>query len=143
MATLTMFNSFTTEAAAGTHVAMLNSSTDTIRIALTASTPNVATWTTKAQIVGEIAYTNISETWPIDITNTTSQAGTTITVGTADTVVATATDTVPTFRYLIFYNDDAASDELIGYADHGSAVDLVTSQVFTADFSTDELLEMG
>lgn len=49
-------------------------------------------------------------------------------------LVLTASGTVPTFRYVVLYDDDAASDQLIGYYDYGGDVDLATGETFTIDF---------
>jgi hypothetical protein len=132
MATFNKFNSFVSELHAGTHTQVCATpGTDVVRAALT-NTPPVATNTILANIT-QIAYTNISETWPIDVINVGSQTGGIVTV-TATDVTATATDTVPTFRYVVLYNDTAASDELIAWYDNGSAVDLTTGQTFTVNF---------
>ncbi len=51
-------------------------------------------------------------------------------------LVLTASGTVPTFRYVVLYNDTPTSpaDPLIGYYDYGAAVDLLNTETFTIDF---------
>jgi hypothetical protein len=143
MATLQLFDDFVTEVSAGTHANAINAATDTLRLALTNATPNAATWTQLSDVT-QISYTNISETWPVDIVNTTNAPGVSgvITVSGSDQT-ATATGVVPTFRYVILYNDTATNDELIGWWDNGSAVDLTTGQIFTVDLTTQALFTIG
>ena len=38
---------------------------------------------------------------------------------------------IATFRYVVVYNDTAANDELVGYADYGSAVNVSDGTSFT------------
>jgi len=136
MAAMTKIDSFITELLAGAHVAAVNGAdTDVLRLALSNSTP-VSTWDVLTDIT-PIAYTNISEAWPIDATNTAVDTSGTVTVSGVD-VTATATGVVPTFRYVWLYND-TQGDRLIGYWDNLSAVDLTTGQVFTVNFDTDTL----
>ena len=63
------------------------------------------------------------------------------TSGTYKLVVAdltmTASGTVGPFRYVIIYNDTAASDPLICYFDYGSEVTLASGDTFKLDFGTE------
>jgi hypothetical protein len=80
-----------------------------------------------------ISYTNCSSR-----NLTTSSAAQTS--GNYDVTLAdltlTASGTVGPFRYVYVYNDDAASDNLIGYYDYGSEVTLVDADEFTIDFTS-------
>ena len=49
-------------------------------------------------------------------------------------LVLTATGVVPTFQYVIIYNDTATNDELVGWYDRGSPVNLDAPETFTIDF---------
>ena len=134
MATFNKFNSFVEALAEGTH----NLGADTLTIALTNTAP-VAGNTVLANIT-EIAYTNVSSRVLTSVTS--AQTGGTYTLDAAD-LVLTASGTVPTFRYVVLYNDTAASDELIGYYDYGSAVDLLNGETFTITFDASGILTLA
>jgi hypothetical protein len=127
MATFNKFNSFVEAALEGVH----NFQTATLTVALTNSLP-VNTNTVLANIT-QISYTNIQNgtTTGRDLTGVTSAQ----TSGTykldANDLVLTATGTVPTFRYVVLYNNTATNDELIGWYDYGAAVDLLNGETFT------------
>jgi hypothetical protein len=139
MATFNKFNSFVEALAEKTH----NLGSDTLKIALTNTAPS-ATNTVLANIT-EIAYTNIQNgaTTGRDVTVTTSsQTSGTYTLD-ANDVVLTATGTVPTFQYVVLYNDTATSDELIGYFDYGSAVNLLNGETFTITWDAAGILTLA
>jgi len=125
MATFNKFNSFVEALAEKTH----NLGSDQLKIALT----NVAPVATNAQLseLTEISYTNISAR---EVTTSSSaQTSGTYKLVCAD-LVLTASGTVPTFRYIVLYNDTATNDALIGWYDYGSAVNLINTETFTIDF---------
>lgn len=129
MATFNKFNSFVEALAEKTH----NLGSDQLKIALTNSVP-VAGNTVIADIT-EISYTNLSGATPLNITTTSSaQTSGTYKLVLAD-LVLTATGAVGPFRYVVLYNDTAASKELIGYFDYGSSITLSTGETFTLDFN--------
>lgn len=134
MAAFNKFNSFVEALAEKTH----NLGADTLTIALTNTAP-VATNTVLANIT-EIAYTNLSSRVLTGVTS--SQTSGTYTLDAAD-LVLTASGTVPTFRYVVLYNDTATSDELIGYYDYGSAVDLLNGETFTITFDASGILTLA
>lgn len=139
MATFNKFNSFVEALAEKTH----NLGSDTLKIALTNTAPSAAN-TVLANIT-EIAYTNIQNgtTTGRDVTVTTSaQTSGTYTLD-ANDLVLTATGTVPTFQYVVLYNDTAASDELIGYFDYGSAVNLLNGETFTITWDAAGILTLA
>jgi hypothetical protein len=45
--------------------------------------------------------------------------------------VLTATGAVGPFRYLCLYNDTATNEEVLGYLDHGSSVNMVNTDTYT------------
>ena len=134
MATFNKFNSFVEALAEGAH----NLGADTLTIALTNTAP-VATNTVLTNIT-EIAYTNVSSRVLTSVTS--AQTSGTYTLDAAD-LVLTASGTVPTFRYVVLYNDTATNDELIGYYDYGSAVDLLNGETFTITFDASGILTLA
>lgn len=134
MATFNKFNSFVEALAEGTH----NLGADTLTIALTNTAP--AAGNTVLANITEISYTNVSSRVLTSVTS--AQTGGTYTLDAAD-LVLTASGTVPTFRYVVLYNDTATSDELIGYYDYGSAVDLLNGETFTITFDASGILTLA
>lgn len=134
MAAFQKFDSFVEALAEKTH----NLGADTLTVALTNTAPG-ATNTVLANIT-EISYTNLSSRVLTSVTS--SQTSGTYTLDAAD-LVLTASGTVPTFRYVVLYNDTAASDELIGYYDYGSAVDLLNGETFTITFDASGILTLA
>ena len=134
MATFNKFNSFVEALAEGAH----NLGSDTLTIALTNTAP-AATNTVLTNIT-EISYTNVSSRVLTSVTS--SQTSGTYTLDAAD-LVLTASGTVPTFRYVVLYNDTATNDELVGYYDYGSAVDLLNGETFTITFDASGILTLA
>ena len=127
MATFTKFNPLVEALAEGVH----NWQTNTLTIALTASAPSAAN-----EVLGDItqiSYTNIQDGTSTgrNLTGITSSQTSGVYTLTATDLVLTATGTVPAFRYLVLYNDTAASDPLIGYYDYGTTVNLLNGETFT------------
>ena len=127
MATFTKFNSLVEALAEGVH----NWQSDTLAVALTATAPSASN-----AVLGDItqiSYANIENgtTTGRNVSGvTSSQTSGVYTLDAAD-LVLTATGTVPAFRYLVLYNDTAASDPLIGYYDYGTTVNLLNGETFT------------
>lgn len=139
MAVFNKFNSFVEALAEKVH----NLGSDTLTVALTNSAP-VATNTVLANIT-QISYTNIQNgtTTGRDLTGvTSSQTSGTYTLD-ANDLVLTATGTVPTFRYVVLFNQTAANDELIGWYDYGSAVDLLNGETFTITWDATGILTLA
>lgn len=134
MAAFNKFDSFVEALAEKVH----NLGADTLTVALTNTAP-VAGNTVLANIT-EISYTNLSSRVLTSVTS--SQTSGTYTLDAAD-LVLTASGTVPTFRYVVLYNDTATSDELIGYYDYGSAVDLLNGETFTITFDASGILTLA
>jgi hypothetical protein len=139
MATFTKFNSFVEALAEKTH----NLGSDTLTVALTNTLP-VNTNTVIANIT-QIAYTNIQNgtTTGRNLTGVTSAQTSGSYKLDANDLVLTATGTVPTFRYVVLYNDTATNDELIGWYDYGAAVDLLNGETFTITWDAAGILTLA
>lgn len=135
MATYQKFNSFVEALAEKKH----NLWSDQLVIALT----NVAPLATNSVLTDltQIDYTNLSSR---NLTTVSSaQTSWTYKLVVSD-LSLTASGVVPTFRYVVIYNDTASNKELIGFYDYGSAVDLQTAQQFVLDFDqTDGVIQIA
>ena len=134
MATFNKFHSFVEALSEKVH----NLGTDTLTVALTNTLP-VNTNTVLANIT-QITYTNVSTRVLAGVTSAQ-------TTGTykldANDLVLTASGTVPTFRYVVLFNDTATNDELIGWYDYGAAVDLLSGETFTITWDAAGILTLA
>jgi hypothetical protein len=134
MATFNKFHSFVEALSEKVH----NLGADTLTVALTNTLP-VNTNTVLANIT-QIAYTNLSTRVLAGVTSAQ-------TTGTykldANDLVLTASGTVAQFRYVVLYNDTATNDELIGWYDYGSAVDLLNGETFTITWDAAGILTLA
>lgn len=129
MASFVKVNSFVEALAEKVH----NLGSDQLKIALTNTDPT-ASLTNYAGITSPIAATNLSGATPFNVTTSSSaQTGGTYKLVCAD-LVLTATGAVGPFRYVVLFNDTAASDEAIAYWDRGSSVTMANTDTFTIDF---------
>ncbi len=103
---------------------------DQLKIALTNSAPAAAN-AVLADLT-EISYTNCS-TRAVTTSSSTQTSGTYKLVLT-DLVLTAGGGTVGAFRYVVLYNDTAASKNLVGYWDYGSSITLADGETFTIDF---------
>ena len=139
MATFNKFHSFVEALSEKVH----NLGSDTLTVALTNTLP-VNTNTVLVNIT-QIAYTNIVNggTTGRDLTGVTSAQ----TSGTykldANDLVLTASGTVPTFRYVVLFNQTATNDELIGWYDYGATVDLLNGETFTITWDAAGILTLA
>lgn len=139
MAAFNKFNSFVEALSEKVH----NLGADTLTVALTNTLP-VNTNTVLVNIT-QIAYTNITNgtTTGRDLTGVTSAQ----TSGTykldANDLVLTASGTVPTFRYVVLFNQTATNDELIGWYDYGATVDLLSGETFTITWDAAGILTLA
>jgi hypothetical protein len=139
MASFNKFNAFVADVANKVH----NLGSDTLKIMLTNSAP-VATNAVKTDIT-EISAGNGYSAGGVAVTGITSSqaSGTYKLVSSADPVV-TASGAVGPFRYAVLYNSTAASGNLIGYWDYGSAVTLANTDTFTIDLDqTNGILQIA
>ena len=127
MATYTKFQSFVEAVAEKVH----NLGSDTLTVALTNTVP-VNTDTVLTDIT-QIAYTYCSAR-AITTTSSAQTAGTYKLVLTDLTLTASGGAVGP-FRYVVIYNDTAASDELIAWYDYGSSVTMNDTETLLIDFN--------
>jgi len=134
VASFNKFNSFVEALAEKVH----NLGSDTLTVALCNTAPTASN--TQLSDLTQISYTNLSSRTLSSVTS--SQTNGTYTLDAAD-LVLTASGTVATFRYVVLYNDTATNDELIGYYDYGSAVDLQNGETFTITFDASGILTLA
>jgi hypothetical protein len=130
MASFNKFNSFVEALAEKKH----DLGADTLKVLLTNTAP-VATNSVKAdltEISAGSGYTAGGNT--ASVTSSAQSSGTyKLVLGDPATWTASGGSIGP-FRYAVLYNDTAASDELIGWWDYGSAVTLADGESFAVDF---------
>lgn len=127
MATYNKFNAFVADAANKVH----NFGSDTFKILLTNTAP-VATNAVKADVT-EIAAGNgyTAGGVAVTLTSSTQTGGTYKYIASVGSPTWTATGAMATFRYVVLYNSTAASGNLVGFWDYGSALSLTSTQTFT------------
>ena len=85
--------------------------------------------------ITEIAYTNLSGVNPRFLTKTSSdQTAGLYKLVLQDLTLTCGATTLPTFRYIVVYNDTAAGDPLIAYYDYGGPISLAPGETFLIDF---------
>lgn len=98
---------------------------DSLVLALSNTGPTASSNSVLADIT-QISYTNCSSR-AVTITSS-SQSGGTYTLDLADLTLTASGGSVAAFRYLVLYDDTAASDDLIGYWDYGSSLTLADGE---------------
>lgn len=126
MATPTFFNSFKEALSEKVH----NLGSDQLKIALTNSAP--LTSNTVLANITEITYTNLSTRNVTTISS--SQTSGTYKLDLTDLVLTSTGGSTGPFRYIVLYNDTAASDELIYFIDYGSSITLAAGESLTINF---------
>ncbi len=109
---------------------VFNLGSDTLKVALTDTVPTVSTANQLSDIT-EISYTNLSARG-LTISSSTQTSGTYKLV-IAD-LVLTASGNVAQFRYVVIYDDTSTNDELIGYYDYASEINMQNTDTLTLDF---------
>lgn len=129
MASYNKFQPFVEDVAEKVH----NLGSDTLKVMLTNTAPNA----TDGQLseITEIGTGNgYSAGGSAASISSSAQSSGTYKLVLADVVFTASGGTIGPFRYVVLYNDTAATDELIGYWDYGSAVTLADGETFTVDF---------
>jgi hypothetical protein len=129
MASFNKFNSFVEAVAEKAH----NLGSDDLRVALSNVAP-VNTNTVLADIT-QIAAGNGYATGG----NAATQVSSVQTAGVYKLILNDVTFTasggsIATFRYIVLYNNTATSDELVGWYDFGTAVNITDGNSFVVDF---------
>lgn len=109
-----------------------NLGADTLTIALTAAANAPVAGNSVLGDLTQVSYTNLSSR--AITTSTSSQSSGTYRLILTDKVLTASGGAVATFRYVVIYNDTAASDELIGWYDYGSNLTLADGESLTVDF---------
>jgi hypothetical protein len=133
MATFNKFQDFAEQLGKGIH--QLHAAGHTLKIYLSNATPSASLDAVKADLA-EISAGNGYTAGGEDTQNDyTESGGTGSCVGTDVTWTASG-GTIGPFQYVVLYNDTAASDNLIGWWDYGSALTLNAGESFTTDFGS-------
>lgn len=139
MPTFTKFNCFTQDIGRKVH----NLNTDTLKVMLSNTAPSLSN-TVKSDIT-EISAGNGYTAGGTTITGSGYSQTSGVAKLSGSPVTFTASGgSISSFRYAIVYNDTAASDNLIGYLDHGSSITLADTESYTFDIDpTNGLLTIG
>ena len=138
MASFNKFNSFVEALAEKVH----NLGSDTLTVALTAAANAPVAGNAVLADLTQISYTNCSAR--AITTTTSSQTSGTYKLVLADLTLTASGGSVGPFRYVVIYNDTAASDELIGWYDYGSEITLASGETLTIDFdATNGVLQIA
>lgn len=129
MATFNKINAFTHNLGRGIHNFSANTS---VKVALSNVTVSagMSTFSQITEITAGNGYAAGGEalsgvTW-------STNAGT-ARLKASDLVITATGGTLATFRWVVFYDDKAASDELVGFYDFGTAVSITDTNTFTVD----------
>lgn len=131
MATPVMYDAFFDDIAEGVHAF----GTDQLVVALlpAANAPNASTHTVYGDYSGlEASYTNCS-TRNITLGSSTQTSGTYKLI-LNDLTLSASGGTVGPFKYIVIYNDGAATDELVCYLNYGSDYTIADGDSFKIDF---------
>lgn len=129
MATFNKFETFIGDVGLKVH----NLNTDTLKCYLTNATPSASADAVKTDLA-EIAAGNGYTAGGDDVTNTYSETAGVGTLAGTDIVVTASGGAIADFRYVVLYNDTAASDNLIAWWDYGSTLTLNDGDSLTIDF---------
>jgi hypothetical protein len=133
--TFTFYQDFKEQLGKGLH----DLSSDDIKVALTNSAPNAATHTVLADITQlgtGGGYTGGAGGGLTLAGKSYTETGGTGTFIHTDLVITASGASIGPFQYCVYYNNTAASDNLIGYLDYGSAITLADTETLTLDGTT-------
>jgi hypothetical protein len=128
MAAFTKFQKFVEDLAEKVH----NLGSDTLTVALCAAANAPVATNSVLTDLTQISYTNLSSR-ALTIASSAHTTGTyKLTVN--DLTLTASGGAVATFRYVVIYNDTAASDQLICFFDLGQDITLANGESITLDF---------
>lgn len=131
MATFNKFQAFVEAVAEKKH----NLGSDQLKVALTNTAPSAAN-AVLADLT-EITYTNLSSRNLT--TSSSSQTSGVYALVINDLVLTASGGSVGPFRYIVIYNDTAASDDLVAWFDYGSSITMADNETLTLDFGANLL----
>lgn len=130
MATFNKFNDFSEQLVIGVE----DFDANTYKVMLVNSPAPVATNSVKADLTEISAGNGYSAGGTATTIAVSETSGTTTVTGTQ--VVFTASGgSIGPFRYVVLYNDTAASKNLVGWWDYGSSISLADTETFTVKFN--------
>ena len=142
MAVFTFFHEFKKYLGDGT----IDLDTHTFKAALTNTAPTAGTDTVLANIT-QIANGNGYTTGGVTLASVTwSETGAGLGVwrfNAADFSWTASGGSIATFRYIVVYDDTASNDELVGYWDYGTALDVTVGNTFTVDIGASGIFELS
>jgi len=140
MASFNKFNSFVEDVVEGA----IDLDTHTLKVYLSNATPSASADSVKADLA-EITNENGYAAPLTCALSTSAQTDGTYKLVLDDPSVITASGgTIGPFRYVVLYDDDHASDALIGWWDYGSEITLQDGETFTIDLdATNGVLQLS
>jgi hypothetical protein len=133
LATYNKFNQFVQDLAEKVH----NLSSDELDVYLSNAAPDAAADLVKTDLA-EIATGN-GYTGPVDTQNTGAETGGTYTLTGTKVVITASGGSIATFRYVVLFNQTAASDQLIGWWDYGvGGLTLLDGESFSIKFNNSD-----
>lgn len=112
-------------------------SADQLNVYLSNTTPSASLDLVKADLA-EIAAGNGYSAGGADTLNTGARAGATYTLTGTKVVFTASGGAIAQFRYVVLYNLTTVNDELIGWWDYGSALDLQDGETFSVKFNNSD-----
>ena len=133
MAAYNKFQDFVEQLVKGIH--NFDAAGHVFKIYLSNTTPSASLDAVKADLA-EISAGNGYTAGGEDTQNAVSESSGTASVTGVDVVWTASGGNIAQFRYVVLYNDTSASENLVAWWDHGSALDLAPTETFTVDFGT-------
>jgi hypothetical protein len=129
--TFTKFHDFAEQLGKGIH--QLHAAGHTLKVYLTNNTPSASGDAIKTDLA-EITAQNGYPSGGTDIQNDYTETSGTGTLTGVDVTFTASGGSFGPFRYAVIYNDSAANDNLICWADYGVALTVYDTETFKVDF---------